>query len=84
MLSGGAQAVVAAVVTGLALSGSGVDFTLAMYASLAVVVTGIVLAVARRQDRIGEGIVIGWAIGLVLVPLVVFGMCVQAMQDNPL
>jgi hypothetical protein len=83
-LSSGAQLAVALVVLGLALGGSGVDLTWAPFASLAVVVTGIVLVVVRRQDRVGEGMIIGWAIGLVLVPLVLFGLCVQALSGQPL
>jgi hypothetical protein len=40
---------------------------------------GIVLT-ARRDGGIGIGLLIGWAVGVLVVPAVGFGMCVTALD----
>lgn len=47
---------------------------------IACLVAGIVLN--NRGDRsLGNGILIGWAIGLLIAPVVGFGVCVWALQQ---
>jgi predicted permease len=71
-------------VVGLAFDDSGLDPFWAVPVSLAVLAIGIGLAVARRQTRLGEGLILGWLISLTLVPLVLFGVCVAYLQNNQL
>ncbi|MFC7479959.1 hypothetical protein ACFQX7_07855 [Luedemannella flava] len=45
-------------------------------------VAGIILLVGQRPFRgVGLGLLIGWAVGLLIVPVVGFGLCVQAFSS---
>jgi uncharacterized membrane protein YhdT len=74
--------VIAAAALGLIFSGRGPNASWAALASLVVLVVGVVLAIRRRDNRLGEGLILGWAISLLLVPLVLFGLCVQLLSQN--
>jgi hypothetical protein len=49
---------------------------------LVCLIVGILLLVGRSAYRgIGLGLLIGWPAGLLVVPLMGFGLCVQAMNN---
>jgi hypothetical protein len=49
--------------------------------AIAALATGITLAV-KRDGGIGVGILIGWAIGLIISPILGFGVCVSLINNN--
>ena len=49
---------------------------------LGCLVAGIVLLAGERVSRgLGLGLLIGWAVGVLVVPVVGFGLCVQAISS---
>jgi hypothetical protein len=46
---------------------------------LACLVVGIILTV-RQDGGIGVGLLIGWAVGVLIVPVLGFGLCVAAFE----
>lgn len=48
---------------------------------VACLVAGVVLlSIARGNRGLGLGLLIGWAVGLLVAPVVGFGLCVQALN----
>jgi hypothetical protein len=50
--------------------------------AIAALATGITLIVKGRDGGIGVGIVIGWAVGLIISPVIGFGVCVTLVNNN--
>jgi hypothetical protein len=50
--------------------------------AIAALVVGIILAVKGRDGGIGVGIIIGWAVGLIISPVVGFGVCVAIINGS--
>jgi hypothetical protein len=50
---------------------------------LACLVVGIILTV-RQDGGIGIGLLIGWAVGVLIVPVVGFGLCIAALNNSSL
>lgn len=48
--------------------------------AVAALVTGIILAVKGRDGGLGLGIIIGWAVGMIISPVVGFGVCVSLVD----
>jgi hypothetical protein len=48
---------------------------------IAALTVGIILAV-RKDGGIGIGIIIGWAVGIMISPVVGFGVCVAILSGN--
>jgi hypothetical protein len=49
-------------------------------ASLALLITGVSLAVSRKDSGMGAGLLLGWGLGLVLVPVLTMGACLGALN----
>lgn len=50
--------------------------------AIAALTVGIILIVKGRDGGIGVGIVIGWAVGLIISPVVGFGVCVALINNG--
>jgi hypothetical protein len=50
--------------------------------AIAALTAGIILIVKGRDGGIGVGIVIGWAVGLIISPVVGFGVCVALVNSG--
>ena len=48
---------------------------------IAALTVGIIMAV-RKDGGIGIGIIIGWAVGIMISPVVGFGVCVAILSGN--
>lgn len=51
-----------------------------LIAAVALLIAGIVLANIRRDSGLGAGLLVGWALGLVLVPMLTTGVCVGLLN----
>ena len=73
-----------------ALLFSGEDVVLFLFVSgaaqillaIAALVVGIILVVKARDGGVGVGIIIGWAVGLIISPIVGFGVCVSLVNSG--
>lgn len=50
--------------------------------AIAALAVGITLIVKGRDGGIGVGIVIGWAVGLIISPVIGFGVCVTLVNSG--
>lgn len=50
--------------------------------AIAALIVGIVLIVKGRDGGIGVGIIIGWAVGLIISPILGFGVCVSLVNSG--
>jgi len=50
--------------------------------AVAALAYGITATVRARDGGIGVGIIIGWAIGLIISPVVGFGVCISLVDGN--
>lgn len=50
--------------------------------AIAALTVGIILTVKGRDGGVGVGILIGWAIGLIITPVVGFGVCVLVINSG--
>jgi hypothetical protein len=50
--------------------------------AIAALTAGIILAVRGRDGGIGAGILIGWAVGLIIGPPLGFGICVTLLNTG--
>ena len=50
--------------------------------AIAALVVGIILVAKGRDGGIGVGIIIGWAVGLIISPIVGFGVCVALINTG--
>ena len=50
--------------------------------AIAALVAGIILTVKGRDGGIGVGLIIGWAVGLIISPVIGFGVCVSLVNSG--
>ncbi|HEX6684819.1 MAG TPA: hypothetical protein VF062_18585 [Candidatus Limnocylindrales bacterium] len=50
--------------------------------AIAALVAGTILAVRGRDGGIGLGIIIGWAVGMIISPVIGFGVCVSLVDSQ--
>jgi hypothetical protein len=50
--------------------------------AIAAVTYGIVQTVRARDGGVGAGVIIGWAIGLIISPFIGFGVCVSLVNSD--
>jgi hypothetical protein len=51
-----------------------------LIASLVLLIVGVSLGVTRKDSGIGAGLLLGWGLGLVIVPMLTFGACLGLLN----
>jgi hypothetical protein len=50
--------------------------------AIAALVVGIILVVRGQDGGVGVGLIIGWSIGLIITPIIGFGVCVALVNST--